>query len=81
MNHRSDSAARESRTSYSQLVYVLVVAVVGWIGVGMEVVVGKHAGQSQGVGRMSGDAREFPECEVNTLITPDRSTIHVRSYG
>ena len=42
---------------------------------------GKHAGQSQGVGRMSGDAGAFPECVGNTLITPDRTTIHVRSSG
>ena len=35
----------------------------------MEVAVGKHAGKSQGVGRASGDAEAFPECEVNTLIT------------
>ena len=41
---------------------------------GMEVVIGKHAGQSHGVGRMSGDAGAFPECKVNTLITPDRTT-------
>ena len=44
-------------------------AVVGWIGSGMEVV----------VGRMSGDVGAFPECEANTLITPDRNTIQVRS--
>ena len=56
-------------------------AVVGWMGAGMEVVVGRHAGQIQGVGRMSGDAGSFPECEVNTLITPNRSTIQVRSSG
>ena len=54
--------------------------VVGLMGAGMEVVVGKHAGQSQG-SRMSGDAVAFPECEVNTLITPNRSTIQVSSSG
>ena len=31
------------------------------------------------VGRMSEDAGEFTECEVNTLIAPDRTTIQVRS--
>ena len=31
-------------------------AMVGWMGAGMELVLGKHAGQSQVVGRMSGDA-------------------------
>ena len=25
---------------------------------------GRHAGQSRGVGRMSGDAGAYPECEV-----------------
>ena len=45
----------------------------------MELVLGKHAGQSQEVGRMSGDAGAFPECVGNALITPDRTTIQVRS--
>ena len=44
----------------------------------MEVVVGKYAGQSH---RMSGDAKIFPECEVNTLITSDHSAIQVCSSG
>ena len=30
----------------------------------MEEVDGIHGGQSQGVGRMSGDVGAFPECEV-----------------
>ena len=47
----------------------------------MEMVVGRHAGQCQGVGRISGDAGAFPECEVNTLITPDRTIIQVRRSG
>ena len=47
----------------------------------MEVAVDEHAGQSQGVGLMSGDAGAFPECEVNTLITPDHTTIQVRKHG
>ena len=42
---------------------------------------GRHAGQSQVVGRMSGDAGAFPECVGNTLITPDRTTIQVRCSG
>ena len=41
------------------------------MGAGMELVLGKHAGQSQVVGRMSGDAGAFPECVGHTLITPD----------
>ena len=31
------------------------------MGAGMELVLGKHAGQSHMVGRMSGDAGAFPE--------------------
>ena len=54
-------------------------AVVGWMGAWMEVVVGKFAGQR--VGRMSGDAGAFPKCEVNTLIIPDCTNIQVRSSG
>ena len=34
-----------------------------------------------GVGRMSADAGAFLECEVNTLITPDRTTVQLRSSG
>ena len=41
---------------------VVVMAMVGWMGAGMELVLGMHAGQSQVVGRMSGDAEAFPEC-------------------
>ena len=51
------------------------------MGAEMELVLGKHAGQSQVVGRMSGDAGAFPECVGNTLITPDRTTILVRCSG
>ena len=47
----------------------------------MEKVVGRYAGQFQGVGRMSGDVGAFSESEVNTLITPDRTTIQVLSSG
>ena len=41
---------------------VVVMAMVCWMGAGMELVLGKHAGQSQVIGRMSGDAGAFPEC-------------------
>ena len=34
----------------------------GLDGAGMELVFGRHAGQGQVVGRMSGDAGAFPEC-------------------
>ena len=36
-------------------------------------------GANPGVGRMSGDAGTFLECEVNILIAPDRTTIQVQS--
>ena len=42
---------------------------VGFVGAGMEVVDGMHAGQSQGVSRMLEDAGAPPEFEVRTLIT------------
>ena len=51
------------------------------MGAGVEVMVGKLAGQSHGVCRMSADAGAFPECEVNTLFTPDGTTIQVRISG
>ena len=60
---------------------MVVIAMVGWMAAGMELVLGKNAGQSQVVGHMSGDAGAFPECVGNTLITPDRTTIQVRSSG
>ena len=69
------------RVSHSWCMCVVVMAMVGWMGAGMELVFGKHAGQSQVVGRMSGDAGAFPEYVGNTLIAPDRTTIHVRSSG
>ena len=69
------------RVSHSWCMCVVVMAMVGWFGAGMELVLGKHAGQSQVVGRMSGDAGAFPECVGNTLITPDRTTIQVCSSG
>ena len=56
-------------------------AVVGWMGAGMEVVVVKHAGQSHEFLRMSQDAGALPECKVNTLITPDHTTIQLRRSG
>ena len=36
-------------------------AMVGLVGAGMEVVDGMHAGQSQGIGDMLGDAEALPE--------------------
>ena len=37
---------------------------VGWVGAGIVVVDGVHAQHSQGVGQVSGDAGELPECKV-----------------
>ena len=65
------------RVSHSWCICVVVMAMVGLMGAGMELVLGTYAGQSQVVGRMSADAGAFPECVGNTLITPDRTTIHV----
>ena len=48
------------RVSHSWCMCVVVMAMVGWTGAGMELVFGKHAGQS----RMSKDARVHFECEV-----------------
>ena len=42
---------------------------------------GMQAGQSLGVGRMSGDAGEHTECSVNTPMTPDHTAFHVRRSG
>ena len=52
------------RVSHSWCMCVVVMAMVGWMGAGMELVFGKHAGQSPGVSRMSKDARVHFECEV-----------------
>ena len=49
------------RISHNWCMCVVVMAMVGWMGAGMELVLGKHAGQSLVVGRMSGDAGAFPE--------------------
>ena len=52
------------RVSHSWCMCVVVMAMVGWMGAGMELVFGKHAGQSQGVSRMSKDAIVHFKCEV-----------------
>ena len=54
-------------------------AMVGWVGAGMEVVDGMHAAQSQGVGRKSGDVGAHPGCKVKTLMTPDHTAFQVCS--
>ena len=52
------------QVGHSWCMCVVVMAMVGWMGAGMELVFGKHAGQSLGVCRMSKDARVHFECEV-----------------
>ena len=52
------------RVSHSWCMCVVVMAMVGWMGAGMELVFGRHAGQSQGVSRMSKDERVHFECDV-----------------
>ena len=58
---------------------VVVMAIVGWMGAGMELVLGWHAGQSQVVGRMSGDAGAFPECvgihRLHPIVPPSRCAV------
>ena len=44
------------RVSYSWCMCVVVMAMVGWMGAEMELKFGMHAGQCQGVSRMSKDA-------------------------
>ena len=50
------------RVSHSLCMCVVVMAMVGWMGAGMELVLGRHAGQSRVAGRLSGDAGAFTEC-------------------
>ena len=45
-------SARAARGSHSWCMCVVVMAMVGWMGARMELVLGKHAGQSQVIGRM-----------------------------
>ena len=50
--------------SHSWCMCVVVMAMVDWMGTGMELMFGRHAGQSQGVSRKPKDARVHFECEV-----------------
>ena len=43
----------------------------------MEVGVGMHGGHARGNGRMLGDARTLPLCEVRRLMTPDHTVYQV----
>ena len=37
--------------------------------------------KAMGVGRMSGDAEAHPESKVKTLMTPNHTTVQVRTSG
>ena len=52
------------RVSHSWCMCVVVMAMVGLMGAGIELVFGRHAGQSHGVSCMSKDARVHFECKV-----------------
>ena len=34
-----------------------------------------------GIGRMEGDAKALPECDVETLMIPDHTAFQVHSFG
>ena len=57
-------AVEGGQVSHSWCMCVVVMAMVGWMGTRMELVFGMHAEQSQGVSRMSKDARVHLECEM-----------------
>ena len=50
-------------------------------GAEMVLVVGRHAGQRQTVGHISGGAAALPECMVSTLMTPDHTALQVHISG
>ena len=52
-----------------------------WVEVGMEVVDGKHARQSQGVIRMKGGCRGISRVRGDTPMTPNHTAVQVRSAG
>ena len=53
---------------------------VGLVGVGMEMVDRKHAGQSQGGWSHVGRCRGTSRVRGDTLMTPDHTTVQVCSY-
>ena len=59
------------RVSHSWCMCVVVMAMVGWMGTGMELVFGKHVERCQSTFRVRGDK----------LMIPDHTTIQVRSSG
>ena len=69
------------RVSHSWCMCVVIMAMVGWMGAGMELVLGSMRDKD----RWLVVCREMPEhfrsVWGNTLITPDRTTIRVRSSG
>ena len=67
------------RVSHSWCMCVVVMAMVGWMGAGMELVFGRHAGQSM--------SKHVKRCQTtfrvrgDKLVIPDHTTIQVRSSG
>ena len=55
----------------------MVMAMVGSLGRGMEVVDGMHSGRM--AGRMSGECRGISRVRGDTLVTPNHTTFQVRS--
>ena len=74
---RSARAARGRRVSHSWCMCVVVMAMVGWMGAGMELVFGKHAGCRKHVERCQSTFR----VRGDKLMIPDHTTIQVRSSG
>ena len=66
------------RIIHSWCMCVVVMAMVGWMGAGMELVLGKHEGQSHGlVERCQSTFR----VRGDKLMIPDHTTTQVRSSG
>ena len=67
------------RVSHSWCMCVVVKAMVGWMGAGMELVLGKHAGQSQVVGHMSGLPEHFQSVWgihlLHPIVPPSRCAV------
>ena len=56
-------------------------AMVGWVGAGMEVVDSMHVGQSQGDWSYVGSCRSTFRIQGDTLMTPDHTAVQVCSSG
>ena len=68
------------RVSNSWCMCVVVMAMVGWMGAGMELVFGMHAGQSPAWSHVKRCQSTF-RVRGDKLIIPDHTTIQVHSSG